>query len=58
MSIQARPRFCGSRAGEVLISDAAYTASELDLGELEQRELELKGKSKPTSVRVLYVSRE
>jgi len=47
-----------ARAGEILISDAAYTASGLDLGELEQRQLELKGKSKPTDVRVLYVSRE
>jgi adenylate cyclase len=42
-------------AGEVLISQAAYTASELDLGELEQRQLELKGKSEPTGVRVLRV---
>ena len=46
-----------ARAGEVLISDAAYSASGLDLGELEQRHLELKGKSKPTDVRVLCVSR-
>jgi class 3 adenylate cyclase len=43
-------------AGEVLISDAAYHASGLDLGELEQRQLELKGKSEPTGVRVLHVS--
>jgi len=43
-------------AGEILISDAAYTASGLDLGELEQRQLELKGKSEPTGVRVLRVS--
>ncbi len=39
--------------GEVLISDVAYTAAGLDLGDLEQRQLELKGKSKPISVRVL-----
>jgi adenylate cyclase len=43
-------------AGEVLISEAAYTASGLDLDQLEQRQLELKGKSEPTSVRVLRVS--
>jgi adenylate cyclase len=45
-------------AGEVLISNAAYTASGLDLGGLEQRQLELKGKSDPTGVRVLRVSVE
>ena len=43
-------------AGEVLISDAAYHASGLTLGALEQRHLELKGKSEPTSVRVLRLS--
>jgi adenylate cyclase len=45
-----------ARAGEILISEAAYNASGLDLGELEQRQLELKGKSEPTSVRVLRTS--
>jgi len=40
----------------VLISDAAYSASGLDLGDLERRQLELKGKSEPTGVRVLRVS--
>jgi adenylate cyclase len=43
-------------AGEVLVSDAAYNASGLDLGQLEQRQLELKGKSEPTGVRVLRAS--
>jgi adenylate cyclase len=38
--------------GEVLISDAAYAAARLDLGPLEQRALELKGKSEPVNVRV------
>ena len=38
--------------GEVLISDAAYAAAGLDLGNLEQRALELKGKSEPANVRV------
>jgi adenylate cyclase len=42
--------------GEILISDAAYSASNLDLGEPEQRELDLKGKSEKTAVRVLKVS--
>jgi adenylate cyclase len=42
--------------GEILISEAAYTASGLDLGALEQRQLELKGKSESTGVRVLRVS--
>ena len=41
--------------GEVLISEAAYTASYLDLGKLEHRELELKGKSGTTAVHVLKV---
>ena len=41
--------------GEILISAAAYEAAGLELGELEQRELELKGKSGKTDVRVLDV---
>jgi adenylate cyclase len=44
--------------GEILISDAAYTASQLDLGDLEKRKLELKGKSEKTDVRVLRISKE
>jgi len=43
-------------SGEALISDATYTAAGLDLGDLEQRQLELKGKSEPINVRVLRVS--
>ncbi len=38
--------------GEALISEAAYTVGGLDLGNLEQRALELKGKSEPVGVRV------
>jgi adenylate cyclase len=38
--------------GEILISEAAYAAANIDLGDLECRNLELKGKSEPTSVRV------
>jgi adenylate cyclase len=40
-------------AGEALISEAAYAASQVDLGELEQRQLELRGKSEPVPTRVL-----
>ena len=42
--------------GEILISDAAYTAAGLELGDLERRQLELKGKSETTGVRVLRIS--
>lgn len=45
-------------AGEILISDATYSAAGLDLGDLERRQLELKGKSEPISVRILQVTRE
>jgi len=40
--------------GEALISEAAYSAAGLDLGDLEHRQLELKGKSEPINVRVLH----
>ena len=43
--------------GEILISDAAYAAADIDLGALEHRQLELKGKSETTGVRVLLVSK-
>jgi adenylate cyclase len=39
--------------GEILISAAAYSASGLNLGGLERRQMELKGKSEPISVYVL-----
>lgn len=39
-------------SGEALISEAAYSAAGVDLGALEQRQLELKGKSESISVRV------
>ena len=42
--------------GEILISDAAYTAAGLDLGDLETQQLELKGKREPTGVRVMRIS--
>lgn len=41
--------------GEALISEVAYAAGGLDLGELESRQLELKGKSEPISAWVLRV---
>ena len=43
--------------GEILISDAAYAAADIDLGELEHRQLELKGKSEAAGVRILHVSK-
>jgi len=43
--------------GEILISDAAYAHAGLDLGDLEHRQLELKGKSEATGVHVLYITK-
>lgn len=43
-------------AGEILISDATYSAAHLELGTLEQRQMELKGKSEPIGVRVLRMT--
>lgn len=40
-------------AGEILVSDAAYRASELDLGNLEHRNLTLKGKSEAIEVHIV-----
>lgn len=45
-----------AQPGEILISEAAYTASGLDLGELETRHLELKGKSEPVLVYVQTIT--
>ena len=42
--------------GEVLVSEATYQAARLEMEGLEMRELELKGKSKPVSVRVLHAN--
>jgi len=49
---------CEAGTGQILISDAAFAAAELDQGDLEQRHLELKGKSEPTGARVLRLGRE
>jgi adenylate cyclase len=43
--------------GEILISDAAYSHARLDLGNLEHRQLELKGKSEVIGVHVLHVTK-
>jgi adenylate cyclase len=45
-----------ARAGEVLVSEAAYTAAKLNLKNAEQRQLELKGKSEIVKAYVLGVS--
>ena len=42
--------------GEALISDEAYLAAGLDLGRVEKRQLELKGRSEPVSVRVVRIA--
>jgi adenylate cyclase len=42
--------------GEVLVSEATYQAARLETEGLEVRDLELKGKSEPVSVRVLRAS--
>lgn len=42
--------------GDILITDETYKASGLDLGDLESRQLELKGKSNSIAVRVLKVT--
>jgi len=45
-----------ARPGEILISDATYSAADLDLGNLDRRQLELKGKTEPIDVHVLHVA--
>ena len=45
-----------AEAGEVLMSESVYEASGLTLNNLEQRRLDLKGKSEAVNVRVLKVS--
>lgn len=40
-------------AGEALISDSAITSAQMNLAPIEQRQLELKGKSNPIGVQVL-----
>jgi adenylate cyclase len=45
-------------AGEILISDASYSASELKLENLSHRQMELKGKNEPVGVHVLRIARD
>lgn len=45
-----------ARPGEILISDAANAAAGLNLGHLQQQQLELKGKRESIGVRVFRVS--
>lgn len=42
--------------GEILVSDAAYSAANLNLGDPEHQQLELKGKSEPIGVRVIRIA--
>lgn len=42
-----------AKTGEILVSDTAYEKINLDLGQLEERSLELKGKSQPVTVHVI-----
>jgi adenylate cyclase len=44
--------------GEIIISEVACEASHLDLGNLERRQMELKGKSAPIGVRVLRLTHD
>ena len=44
--------------GEILISEAAYSAAGLNREDLERRQMDLKGKSEPIGVRVLRVMRD
>ena len=47
---------CAATAGEILVSETAYTAAGLDLNDPPQRLLDLKGKREPFAVRVLSSS--
>jgi adenylate cyclase len=42
--------------GEVVISEQAYARADVDLGNLERRQLQLKGRSEPIEVRVVRVT--
>jgi len=42
-----------AEAGEILVSESALSQTELDTSQLESRTLELKGISKPMTVRVM-----
>ncbi len=42
--------------GEALISEAAYAAAGLDIGQLDQPQMELKGRREAVGVRVVHVT--
>jgi adenylate cyclase len=44
--------------GEILISEAAFSAAHLNMENLERRELELKGKSEPIRVYVVHAEQQ
>src|SRR5439155_6098481 len=46
----------GAGSGEALISDTAYASGGLNLGELEQRQVQLKGRNEPIMTRVLRLA--
>ncbi|MEE9465267.1 MAG: adenylate/guanylate cyclase domain-containing protein [Candidatus Neomarinimicrobiota bacterium] len=44
-----------AKEGEIVLSETTFSAANLQWSRLEQRQLELKGKAKPVSVRVLRI---
>jgi len=56
MNVSARLA-SNAKAGEILVSDAAYAASGMNFAGSERRELELKGKSRSVTVRVLQTDK-
>jgi adenylate cyclase len=56
-SVNVAARIVASAAaGEALISDAAYDRAGVDFGDLERRELDVRGRREPVAVRVLRAS--
>jgi adenylate cyclase len=43
-------------AGEILVSEQAWTSAEMDMQSAEQRQLSVKGRQQPVKVHVLKVS--
>jgi adenylate cyclase len=56
-SVNTAARLASQAApGEILVSEATIKAADLDVEGLEERQLELKGKSEPVGVRVLHIN--
>jgi adenylate cyclase len=56
-SVNTAARLASQAApGEILVSEAAITAAGLEVDGLEERQLELKGKSEPVDVRVIRIN--